>query len=73
MSCFEQGMVPHGTWCMDLVLLMVWKGTSCMDWDHGWIGKVPGVRYSLWIVLLKSAKDWLERLDTRGQQVLPHV
>jgi hypothetical protein len=19
---------------------MVWKGTSCTDWDGGWIGKV---------------------------------
>jgi hypothetical protein len=28
-----------------------------MDWDGGWIRKVPGVRYSLWIVLFESAKD----------------
>jgi hypothetical protein len=25
-------------------LWIVGKGTSCMDWDSGWIGKVPGVR-----------------------------
>jgi hypothetical protein len=32
---------------------MVWKGTSYMDWDGGWIGKVTGVQYDLWIVLLE--------------------
>jgi hypothetical protein len=27
-----------------LGLWIVWKGTSCTDWDGGWIGKVHGVR-----------------------------
>jgi hypothetical protein len=36
---------------------MVWKVTSCMDWDGGWIGKVPRVLLGLWKVLLESAKD----------------
>jgi hypothetical protein len=38
---------------------MVWKGTSCMDWDGGRIRKVTGVWLSLWKVLLESAKDWM--------------
>jgi hypothetical protein len=29
---------------------MAWKGTSCMNWDGGWIGKVSGVRFGLWSV-----------------------
>jgi hypothetical protein len=27
-----------------LGLWVIWKGTSCMDWDVGWIRKVPGVQ-----------------------------
>jgi hypothetical protein len=27
-----------------LGLLIIWKGTSCKDWDGGWIRKVTGVR-----------------------------
>jgi hypothetical protein len=57
MSWFQQGMVQHATRCMDLGLWMVWKGTSCMEWDGGWIGKVPGVWSNVWIVLLESSKD----------------
>jgi hypothetical protein len=38
---------------------MVWKCTSCTDWDGGLIGKVPGVRLGLSKVLLESAKDWI--------------
>jgi hypothetical protein len=30
-------------------------------------------RQVMWIVVLKSAKDWVLRVDTLGQQVLPHV
>jgi hypothetical protein len=33
MSWFEQGMV--------------WHGTQCMDWDCGWFGKVPRVRFGM--------------------------
>jgi hypothetical protein len=24
-------------------LWIIWKGTSCMEWDSGWIEKVPEV------------------------------
>jgi hypothetical protein len=27
-----------------------WKGTSCIDWDGGWFGKVPRVWFGLWSV-----------------------
>jgi hypothetical protein len=50
-------MVWHGTPCTDLGLLMVWKGTSCMNWDGGLIGKVSGVQLGMGNVLLESAKD----------------
>jgi hypothetical protein len=48
----------HGTWSTDLGLWMGWKGSSCMDRDGGWIGKVPGIRYGLWKVLLELAKEY---------------
>jgi hypothetical protein len=39
-----------------------WKGTSCMVWDSGWIGKVPEVWCGLKVshmrkVMLELAKD----------------
>jgi hypothetical protein len=33
-----------------LRLWIVWKGTSCMDWDGGWIEKVPREWNRLWLV-----------------------
>jgi hypothetical protein len=50
-------MVRPSTQCTDLGLWVFGKGTSCTDWDGGWIGKVPKLWYDLWIVLLVSAKD----------------
>jgi hypothetical protein len=35
---------------------MVMKGTSCMDWDGGWIEKVPRVWLGLGKVLLESVR-----------------
>jgi hypothetical protein len=31
-------MIP-GVW---IGLWIVWKGTTCTEWDSGWIEKVPG-------------------------------
>jgi hypothetical protein len=43
-----------------------WKGTSCTDWDYGWFGKVPGVRYGMWSVpsVRNGIVDSLERYLT---------
>jgi hypothetical protein len=32
-----------------------------------------GFRLVMWIVVLKSAKDWVLGVNTSGQQALPHV
>jgi hypothetical protein len=29
-------------------LWIAWQGTSCMDWECGWFGKVSGVWFGLW-------------------------
>jgi hypothetical protein len=42
-------------------LSMVWNGREGYD------------LHSLWLVMLKSAKDWVIGLDTPGQQVPPRV
>jgi hypothetical protein len=52
-----------------LGLWIVWKGTSCTDWDGGWIGKVPGVRIKLlWSVtgVRIGNVDSLERYPVYG-------
>jgi hypothetical protein len=38
---------------------MAWKGTTCMEWDCGWFGKVPGV----WNVLLLVAGVQIGTMD----------
>jgi hypothetical protein len=52
-------------WCLIYVMGMwiAWQGTSCMDWDCGWIGKVPGVWNRLWLVsgVRHGNVDGLER------------
>jgi hypothetical protein len=42
---------------------MAWKGTSCMEWECGWFGKVPGVQNGLWLVpgVRNGIVDDLER------------
>jgi hypothetical protein len=46
-----------------LGMWMVWKGTSCIEWDCGWFGKVSGVRFGLWSVpdVWNGIVDSLER------------
>jgi hypothetical protein len=34
----------------EMGLWIAWQGTSYMDCDGGWIGKVPGVWIRLWLV-----------------------
>jgi hypothetical protein len=34
----------------DMGLWMAWKGTSCTEWDCGWIGKVLEVQFGSWSV-----------------------
>jgi hypothetical protein len=52
---------------------MLWECTSYMDWDGGWIGKVPELQLGLWRVLLESAKDRFLGVGHLGQQVLLRV
>jgi hypothetical protein len=42
---------------------MAWKGTSCMEWECGWFGKVTGVQNGLWLVpgVWNGIVDDLER------------
>jgi hypothetical protein len=42
MTWFEQGMFWHDTG-VRMRLWIVWKGTSCTEWDSGWIGEAPKV------------------------------
>jgi hypothetical protein len=35
--------------------------------------ETDGIRQVMWLVMLKSAKDRILRVDTPGQQVSPHV
>jgi hypothetical protein len=37
------------------------------------MGEMVEFRQVMWIVVLESAKDRVLRVDTPGQQVLPHV
>jgi hypothetical protein len=48
--CLEYGL-GHGRYpTCGLGIWMAWKGTLCKEWDCGWFGKVPGVRFGSWSV-----------------------
>jgi hypothetical protein len=40
-----------------------WEGTLCTKWECGWFGKVPRVRFVLWLVpnVWNGIVDGLER------------
>jgi hypothetical protein len=54
-GCF--GMMPG----VRMGLWIDWKGTSCMVWDSGWIGKVPEVWCGLerYLICGKSCSNQL--------------
>jgi hypothetical protein len=56
--------------------LMMWDDHGedrCCDLSKVGMVKMVGFRQEMWLVMLKSAKDWILGVDTPGQHVPPHV
>jgi hypothetical protein len=54
-GCF--GMIPS----VRMGLWIIWKGTSCTEWENGWIEKVPEVWCGLemYLICVKSCSNQL--------------
>jgi hypothetical protein len=54
----------------------MWFGPSedrCCGLSKVGMVEMIGCRQVMWLVMLKSAKDWILGVDTSGQHVAPHV